>query len=183
VTQEIGVSSIHREWGYEIHRSENEILLVDRKIWPLNYAMGILGGLVVLLIALGILAALGEAESLSDVPPAALFGMAAALGIAFGSMWRVYRHRRDLPLSQVAGGLVMDLGGGVLHDRQGNTLSSLDRVGVTVRVDWWWTRALMRLVVLTWPGERCIVFRTASRQRARELAALLVDAGVGAPRH
>jgi len=54
VGKEMGDSPIHREWGYEIHRDDNEILLIDRKTWPLYYVMGILGGLSVLLIVLGL---------------------------------------------------------------------------------------------------------------------------------
>lgn len=173
------MSPIHREWGYEIHRGDDETLLIDRKMWPLGYVMGILGVVVIVMIALGVLAALGTADSLSGVPPAALFGAAGAIALAVGAIWRVYKCRRDLPLSEVADGLVVDLPAGTLRDRQGDTLSALDRVCVAVRIDWWWTRTLMRLVVLTWPGGKRVVFRTASRQRAREVAKMLVDAGVG----
>lgn len=175
------MSAIHREFGYEIHRSDDEVLLIDRRTWPLGYVMGILGGLAVLLIAVGVLAALGTADSLYGVPSAALFGPAAALVLAVGAIWRAYRRRRDLPLSEVADRLVVDLPAGMLRDRQGDTLSPLDRVCVAVRIDWWWTRTLMRLVVLTWPGGKRVVFRTASRQRARKVAKILVDAGVGEP--
>ena len=177
----MGDSPIHREWGYEIHCDDNEILLIDRKTWPLSYVMGILGGLSVLLIVLGILGVLDTAGGLSDVPSAALFGVAAALVVVFGAMWRAYRRRRDLPLSEVAGGLVVDLPAGMLRDRQGDTLSPLDRVRVAVRIDWWWTRTLMRLVMVSWPEGRKIVFRTVSRWRAREVAKMLVDAGAGGP--
>lgn len=181
--QENAVSSIHREWGYEIRCGDDEIVLIDRRTWPLSYVMGILSGLAALLIALGILAALGSADSLSDVPPIALFGVAAVLVLILAVVWRAYRRRRDCPLSEVAGGLVIDLPAGVLRDRSGDTLASLDRVRVGVRVDWWWTRTLMRLVVLSWPAGRRVVFRTASRRRAREVAGALVDTGVGGPRH
>jgi len=173
------MSSIHREWGYEIHRSDDEMLLIDRKTWPLSYVMGILGGLSVLLIVLGILGVLDTAGGLSDVPPAALFGAAGALVVVVGVIWRVYKRWRDLPLSEVANGLVVDLPAGMLRDRRGDTLSPLDGVWVAVRIDWWWTRTLMRLVVVSWPEGSKIVFRTVNRWRAREVAKMLVDAGVG----
>jgi hypothetical protein len=175
------MSPVHREWGYEIHCDDNKILLVDRKMWPLSYVMGILGGLSVLSFVLGILGVLGTEGGLSDVPPAVLFGVATALVVIFGAMWRAYRRRRDVPLSQVEDGFVVDLPARMLRDRQGETLSPLDRVRVAVRIDWWWTRTLMRLVVLNWPEGKKIVFRTVSRWRAREVARLLVDAGVGEP--
>ena len=175
------MSPIHREYGYEIHRGDDEMLLIDRRTWPLYYVMGILGAVAVLLIVLGILVALGTADSLYGVPPAALFGPAVALVVVVGAIWRLYKRRRDLPLSQVADGLVVDLPAGMLRDRQGDTLSPLDRVCVAVRIDWWWTRTLMRLVVVSWSGGSKIVFRTVNRWRAREVAKLLVDAGVGGP--
>ena len=175
------MSAIHREFGYEIHRSDDEMLLIDRRTWLPSYAMGILGGLAVLLIALGVLAALGTADGLSGVPPTALFGAVGALVVVVGAIWRVYKRRRDLPLSEVADGLVVDLRAGVLRDRQGDTLLPLDRVRVAVRIDWWWTRTLMRLVMVSWPEGRKIVFRTVNRWRAREVAKMLVDAGVGEP--
>ncbi len=175
------MSPIHRECGYEIHRGDDEMLLVDRKTWLLGYVMSVLGALAVLLIVLGILDALDTADGLSGVPSGALFGLAAGLVVIVGANWRAYKCRRDLPLSQVVDGLIIDLHAGVLRDRQGNALSPLDRVCVAVRVDWWWTRALMRLVVLTWPGGKRVVFKTASRRRASEVAQVLVDAGVGEP--
>jgi hypothetical protein len=183
VEEGVGMSPIHREFGYEIYRTEDETLLIDRKTWPLSYVMGILGGLAVLLIVLGILDALGTADGLTDVPPAALLGPGAALVLAVGALWRAYRHRRDLPLSEVTDGLVVDSRVGELRDRQGNRLSALDSVRVAVRIDWWWTRTLMRLVVVRWPERSKIVFRTVNRRRAREVAKLLVDAGVGKPPH
>ena len=175
------MSPVHREWGYEVYRSDDEVLLIDRRTWPLCYVVGILGGLAVLLIALGVLAALGTADDLYGVPLAALFGPASALVLVVAATWRVYRRRRDLPLSEVADGLVVDLRAGVLRDWQGNTLLPLDRVRVAVRIDWWWTRTLMRLVMVSWPEGRKIVFRTVNRWRAREVAKMLVDAGVGEP--
>lgn len=175
------MSPIHRECGYEIHRGDDEMLLIDRKTWPLGYVMGILGVVAIVMIALGVAVALDAADGLSDVPSAALFGAAGALVVAAGAIWRVYTRRRDLPLPQVADGLVVDLRAGVLRDRQGDTLSPLDRACVAVRIDWWWTRTLMRLVVVSWPEGSKIVFRTVNRWRAREVAKGLVDAGVGEP--
>ena len=175
------LSPIHREFGYEILRTDSETLLIDRGTWPLSYVMGILGALAVLLIVLGILVALGSADSHSDVPPVALFGSAAVLGLAVGVIWRAYRRRRDLPLSKVVDGLVVDSNTGMLRDRSGDTLARLDSVHVSVRIDWWWTRALMRLVVLTWPGGKRVVFRSASRRKIREVMQTLQGLGISKP--
>ena len=111
------LSPIHREFGYEILRTDSETLLIDRGTWPLSYVMGILGALAVLLIVLGILVALGSVGSHSDVPSVALFGPAVGLGLAVGVIWRAYRRRRDLPLSEGVNGLVIDLHTGMLRDR------------------------------------------------------------------
>ncbi len=175
------LSPIQRECGYEILRTDAETLLIDRGTWPLSYVMGILGALAVLLIVLGILVALSSADSLSDVPPVALFGSAAALGLAVGVIWRAYRRRRDLPSSEVVDGLVVDSHTGMLRDRSGDTLARLDSVHVSVRIDWWWTRTLMRLVVLTWPSGKRVVFRSASRKKIRAVIRTLHDLGIDKP--
>jgi len=175
------MSPTHRECGYEIHRSDDEILLIDRKTWPLYYVMGILGAVAIVMIALGVIVALDAADGLSGVPLAALFGLAAALVVVAGAIWRLYKRRCDLPLSEVADGLVVDLRAGVLRDRQGDMLSPLDRVCVAVRIDWWWTRTLMRLVVVSWPEGRKIVFRTVNRWRAREVMQTLQGLGISKP--
>ncbi len=175
------MSPIHRECGCEVHRSDDEMLLIDRRTWPLSYVMGLLGVVAIVMIVLGILVLLGEADDLSNVAAVAFLGLAAALVLILAAMWRTYKHRRDLPLSEVADGLVVDSRAGMLRDRQGDSMSPLDHVRVAVRIDWWWTRALMRLVVLTWPGGRRVVFRSASRKKVRAVIRTLHDLGIGKP--
>jgi len=175
------ISPIHHECGYEIHRGEGETLFVDRRTWPLGYVMVILCGVAVVMIVLGVLVLLGEADDLSNVPAVVVFGVAAVLVLILAAMWRTYNHRRDLPLSEVADGMVLDSNAGVLRGRNGEVLARLDSVRAVVRVDWWWTRGLMRLVVLTWPAGRRVVFRSASRKKVRAVIRTLHDLGIGKP--
>ena len=165
---------IYGECGYEIHREDGETLLVNRRTWWLGYGTGMLGVLAMMAAVVGVLGLVGAVDIRSSVPAIVPFAITVACGLIAVAMLPTYRRRRELPPDEVADAAVIDRAGGVLRERSGNVLAQLDSLGIAVRIDWW-TRGWMRLVVLTWPGGRRIVFRTVSRQRARIVAEFLRD--------
>jgi len=167
-------SQIYREWGYEIHKRDAETLLIDRRLWPVAYPLAIFTALAVLLVCIGLallVETLSSGRSLTTwtIP----FGVGFALLFVLTPLWRTYRHRRDLPAQEIVDTLIIDSTAGVLKRGDGCALSPLDAVRVVKRRDWWFTRGLMQLVILAWPGERRVVFRTASGRKAREVLEML----------
>lgn len=171
------MAHVYNEHGFEIHTSEDEMLLADRKTWALSYAMVVLYGLAALLTVLGLLVSLGAMETRSDLPAVALFGAAGALLLPIAMIRRAYKVRRDLPLAEVRDWLAIDRPTKALRSRQGEILSQLDSVRAAMHIDWW-TRGMMRIVVLTWPGGKRVVFRSINRRRALAVLKMLADAGI-----
>jgi len=167
------MTQLYRECGFEIHR-DDVVTLVDRRTWGLGYGMGILALVAALVGVVGVLGLAGAAELRSGVPATALLAAAIGCGLASAAMLPAYRRRRDVPLEEVSDAVIVDPASGALRERAGDVLSRLDAVSVAVRIDWL-TRGWMRVVVLTWPGGRRVVYRTASRARARIVADLLGD--------
>jgi hypothetical protein len=165
---------IFGECGFEIRSENDEVLLVNRRTWRLGYGAGMLGILAMLAAVVGILVLVGAADVRSDIPWIAPIAVAVACGLIAAAMLSTYRRRRGLPLDEVPDAVVVDRAAGVLRERSGNVIAQLDTLNTAVRIDWW-TRGWMRLVVLTWPGGRRIVFRSGSRQRARIVAESLRD--------
>ena len=165
---------IYGECGYEIHREGGEILLVNRRTWWLGYAMGMFALLSLILAVVGALGLAGATGARSDVPAVLLLGIAAGFASIGVLVLPVYRRRRALPTAEVPGAAVIDHSAGVLRGSGHDVLAQLESIRVAVRIDWW-TRGWMRLVVLTWPGGRRVVFRSPSHQRARIVAESLRD--------
>jgi len=159
----------YAECGFEIREDGDQVLLVNRRTWWLGYGMGMLALAAALFVVIGVLGLLGAADLRSDVPLIALFAGAAAAGLLSAAMLPVYRRRRGRPVAEVEDTAVIDRPAGVLRGRSGDVLSRLDSMAAAVRIDWM-TRGWMRVVVLTWPGGRRTVYRTGSRQRARQVA-------------
>ena len=167
-------SQIYREWGYEIRKHGAETLLIDRRLWPVAYPLAIFTALAVLLVCVGLALLVETLSSGRSLTTWAIpFGVGFALLFVLTPLWRTYRHRRDLPAEEIADTLIIDSTAGVLRRRDGYVLSQLDAVRVVKRRDWWFTRGLMQLVILAWPGERRVVFRTASGRKAREVLEML----------
>jgi len=167
-------SPIYREWGYEIHKRNGETLLIDRKVWPVAYPLAIFTALAVLLVCIGLALLVKTLSSGRSLTTWAIpFGVGFALLFVLTPLWRTYRHRRDLPAEEIADTLIIDSTAGVLRRRDGCALSQLDAVRAVKRRDWWFTRGLMQLVILAWPGGRRVVFRTASGRKAREVLEIL----------
>jgi drug/metabolite transporter (DMT)-like permease len=168
------MQQIHGECGFEIHRENDEVLLVNRRTWRLGYGAGMLGLLGAMAAVVGVLVVVGAADVRSDLPAIVLLAMAVACGLVAAAMLSAYGRRRRLPLDEVADAVVVDRAAGVLRERCGNVIAPLDSLKAAVRIDWW-TRGWMRLVVLAWPGGRRTVYRSGSRQRARVVAESLRD--------
>ena len=170
------MSLIYHEFGYEIHKDGGETLLVDRKTWPLTSPVVLFTGLVIVLLCLGLvtlfIAPLADRPLTSWALP---LGAGIALLLLLIPFWGTYTRRRDLPTEEIPDALLIEPSTGVLRRRDGDVLAQLAAVDVLSRRDWWWTRGLMQLVVLTWPGGRRVVFRTVSGRRIREVKALLQD--------
>lgn len=163
---------LFQDQGYEIHRNEDTILLLDRKAWIVGYITGILGVAAFLLLALGLLALFGAKQTMSEVSASIVLAVSIGFFVAASVLIRVNKRRSALPVAEVARRLTLDSRAGVLQDGSGNTLASLDIVRVINRFDWS-TRGIMRVVILRWSGGRRVVFRTVRRRRAREVAQTL----------
>jgi hypothetical protein len=180
--KESGLSQIYREWGYEIHRNDGETLLIDRRTWPLPFPIAIFAGIAVVLIGIGLVQLLMPSFVERPLPTGGvLLGFGVAVFFILTPIWGTYKRRRDLPVEEITDGLIIDSATGVLRHRDGEVLSQLDALGVETRRDWWWTRGVMKLVVLTWAGQKRVVFRTVSGRRARELREMLRGVVTGGP--
>ncbi len=167
-----------RSWGYEVRAVESGLVLVDRKLWGVGYGAAALAGSGGIL-AVGTFVALGAspgADAAAEVP--IHLGLGAILLAAGGLFYRVYRHRRDRPESELAGTLVVDTEDGALKDKAGLVLARLEDVRVFARADFAWTRGVAEVVCLRWPGGRRVVFRSTSRTRIASVVAALADAGL-----
>ena len=171
------MSLIYREFGYEIHKDDGEMLLVDRKTWPLTFPIALFTGLVILLFCLGLVTLFIAPSAGRPLTTWALpLGGGIVLLLLLIPLWGTYTRRQDLPTEEIPDALIVESSTGVLRRQDGDVLAQLAAVGVLSRRDWWWTRGMLQLVVLTWPGGRRVVFRAASGRRIREVKALLQDA-------
>jgi len=166
------VESLLQEHGYEIHRGEDSVLLLDRNTWLMGYITGILGVAAFLLVALGLLVLFGAADTMSDVSAFIMLAVSIGFFVIGSILTRFSKRRSAIPIAEVAHRLTLDSRAGVLQDSGGNALASLDSVRVGDHFDWS-TRGMMRVVVLRWPGGRRTVFRTIRRARAREIVQML----------
>ncbi|MCK5586265.1 hypothetical protein KAJ02_09355 [Candidatus Bipolaricaulota bacterium] len=167
---------LFQERGYEIHRSEDSILLLDRKTWIVGYITGVLGVTAFLLLALGLLVMFGATQTMPEVSGSVMLVVSIGSFVVASMLNRVNKRRLAIPVAEVVRRLTLDSRAGVLQDGDGNGLASLDLVRATEQFDWS-TRGMMRVVVLRWPGGRRTVFRTIRRQRAREIAQMLNEPG------
>ena len=167
---------LFQEYGYEIYRGEDDILLLDRNTWILGYITGVLGVAAFFLLALGLLVLFGITQTLSDVSASILLVVSIGFVIVAIILNRVTKRRSAIPVAEIARRLTLDLQAGVLQDGRGDMLAPLDSVRAANRFDWS-TRGMMRVVVLRWPGGRRLVFRTIRRQRAREIVQILNELG------
>ena len=167
------MESLFQEQGYEIYRSEQDnILLVDRNTWIVGYFTGVLGVAAFFLLALGLAVLFGASQTMSEVSASILLVVSISFIISASMLIRVSKRRSAIPVVEVARRLTLDSRAGSLQDADGNTLATLDSVLVTNHLDWF-TRGMMRVVVLRWQGGRRSVFRTVRRARAREIVQLL----------
>jgi hypothetical protein len=172
------VGLCERSWGYEVRVVESGLVLVDRRLWGIAYGAAALAGSGGILAG-GTFIALGAspgADVAAEVP--IHLGLGAMFLAVGGVFYRVYRHRRDRPESELAGTLVVDRETGALKDKAGLVLARLEDVRVVVRTDFAWTRGVAEVVSLRWPGGRRAVFRSTSRARIASVVAVLVDAGL-----
>jgi len=88
------------------------------------------------------------------------------------------QEERDRCEREADGPLVVDLSDSALKDPAGRVVARLADVRIVVRADWWWTMGLTQTVTLLWPGERRVVFRSASPSRIAAILKILADAGV-----
>ena len=167
---------LFQEHGYEVHRGEDSILVLDRKTWIVGYITGILGVAAFLLLALGLLVLFGATQTMSDVSASIMLVVSIGFFVIASILVRVSKRRSAIPVAEVARRWTLDSRAGVLQDSDGNTLASLDSVRATERFDWS-TRGMMRVVALRWPSGRHTVFRTIRRQRAREVVRILNELG------
>ena len=167
---------LFQEYGYEIHRGEDDILLLDRNTWILRYITGILGVAASFLLILGLLVLFGVTQTLSDVSASILLVVSISFVIVASMLNRATKRRSAIPVAEISRRLTLDAQAGVLQDSRGDTLAALDSVRAVNHFDWS-TRGMMRVVVLRWPGGRRTVFRTIRRQRVREIVQILNELG------
>jgi len=160
--------------GYEIHVQGQKVLLVNRRLWALGYAVIVLAAILGFVIAC-VVSALEKVEPKTGaLAPIAflLFGGPVAIPMLILAVsW--FRRRRS-PLEQIASLLIIDREARVLRDGRGLGLADLEDVRVKEGLDLM-TRGLSRRVLLRWPGGRRVVFRTLSPARAQEAAEILVE--------
>jgi len=162
----------YASYGFEIKRVGDALWLANRGLWPIGMTMGVLAAGVILLMGIGArtLAAAGRGDA---VGAACLLAAVLGLGV-LRRLLSIYRSRRDQPLADVDGALVIHGERGLMSTAQGTPLASTASIKVAVRIAWWdGSRGLMRNVVLAWPGGRRVVFKTANRARAREVATVI----------
>lgn len=164
--------------GYEIFASGGELRFIDRRTWGLGWLMVVLSVLAALLVALSGLNMAQLTELPSGFPNAALPVAAVLLLIAWGA-GRTYRIRRDRPIENIQDVLIVDRSGQVLRDTLGEIAAELSDVRARMHVDWW-TRGTMRIVVLSWPGGRRVIYRTFGRRGCLDLLSFLKEQGIDA---
>lgn len=161
--------------GYEIHVREQDILIVDRKLWGPGFALFGLTMIAGLLLVLGILGIADLVDLRSSVSEYGLFLGAIVLAVPIPFLVRGLIERRRLPLDEVPSVLVIDLESNALTNRMGEILAQLENVRAAMHIDWM-TRGLGRLVVLRWPSGRRVVFRSFQRKRALQVLEILSKA-------
>lgn len=165
--------------GYEITASENEISFIDRKTWGLGWLIAVLGMVAALLIVLSGLSASGATEIRSGLASVALPAAAVLLLVVIWIISRAYRVRRNQSTEEIRETLIVDRSSQALRGRMGEIVAQLADVKARMHIDWW-TRGTMRIVVLSWPGGRRIIYRTFGRRRSLDLLAFLKEQGLDA---
>lgn len=162
----------HRAYGFEIYRNGDATWLVDRRTWAMGILMAFLAGILVVLLAVITTSLSIDSPRATAATLAALFTGGLLLFVLFPIAMRAYRRRRDLPIAEVTDVLLIERDMRVLRTRDGEIISPLADVTAAARIAWWdGSRGMMRNVVLSWRGGRRVVFKTASRKKARAIAA------------
>jgi len=162
--------------GYEIIVGENESIFVDRKTWGLGVLMALLGAMAVVLVVLRVL---GASKIQSDLLNIATPAAAALFLVVIWIISRTYRSRRDQPIEEIHNLLSVDPSSQELRNRTGEVVAQIEDVKARMHIDWW-TRGTMRIVVLSWPGGRRVIYRTFGRRRSLDLLAFLKEQGLDA---
>jgi hypothetical protein len=164
--------------GYEITTTGNETVLIDRRTWGLGWLMVALGLVGVVLLALGGLSRAQPVKPSIGSSVAALFAGGGLLLLA-GLVGGIYRKRNARPVEEIEDALVLDRAGRVLRSRMGEIAVPLADVKARMHIDWW-TRATMRVVVLSWPGGHRTVYRAFGRSRCLDVLHFFAEQGVDA---
>jgi len=166
----------HRAYGFEIYRNgdSDSTWLVNRQTWAMGILIAFLAGILVVVLGVITMSLTIDSPRATAATLAALFGGGLVLFVMFPIAVRAYRRRRDMPIAEVADVLLIEGETRMLRTREGELLSPLADTTAAVRIAWWdGSRGMMRNVALSWPGGRRLVFRTASRKKARAVAAAL----------
>lgn len=173
-----------RSAGFEIARDGQFIWMASRGTrGPLLVAL-IAGGIGLIALVNGCIWATrsflaGEART-GLILVAALLGGGGLVAAVGWLGFRAYRRRRDAPLVDMAT-VRADLEAGELQLPSGGHIAALSDVHIDTPFNVGdSTQGSMRWVRLRWPGGSLRVYSAAAK-RAKQMAAALVDAGVGRP--
>jgi len=163
--------------GFEIREQSEGLLLVDRKIWGLTYAVRTLSMAGLLCLVLTFLSYTGFERLRIEAPWYVLLGVALVLLLPVPFLLRTKRERQRAAVEEVERTLILDLGSRELRDRMGTVLARVDDLEASLGIDWM-TRGWGRLVTLHWPGGKQTILRTLRRNRADDLIERLDEAGI-----
>lgn len=165
------------KYGYEVHVSETEIQLIDRRLWMPQVLFLTLSVAAPLLLLIGGGPLLAGETIGTQVPAYSMLGVGALLVLGIVRLLFIIRQRRSVPADQLANVLVIDRTTGVLRTREGETLASLSEVRAASHLDMT-TRGWTRRVVIRWSSDQRIVYRSISRKNTRSVLDALENAGV-----
>ena len=164
------------KYGYEVHVSETEIRLIDRRLWMPEVLFLTLSVAAPLLLLVGGPLLAGETIG-TQVPAYSMLGVGALFVVGIVRLLFIIRQRRSVSADQLANVLVIDRTTGVLRTREGETLASLSEVHAASHLDMT-TRGWTRRVVIRWSSDQRIVYRSINRKHTRTVLDTLENAGV-----
>lgn len=175
-------AAANADCGYEVHVQPEGILLVNRRIWGLGYAMVVIGSIACVVLAVGVFEIIDAAAARRLATVLSVLALSLPFVLPMLFLWRKCRKRRRQSLDEMCAFLVLDRRTSTLRDDRGADMARLEDVHVRTGIDWM-TRGMVRVVLLRWPGGHRVVFRTFRPSHLREVTELLtqVCGGEGVP--
>lgn len=176
------LKTLYDDNGYTICKDAESILIVCRDTTLAGIGALVAFGVVFILGINGVVQlalAKGDDSGRHLITAGLLLGICIPLGWLGSACYRSYVRRRDAPVREVSGGLVVDLVHRVLRTSDGRELSPLQEVKVAIGVNLLnATRGLMRTLSLRWPGGGAQIMTSEDMSEIERIRRVLVEAGM-----